>query len=478
MRMLILGFFVIILSAPFVRAHEELLGVVSAVDTPPEQKTDMQDMPGMNMPGMDMSQPEPDWMPSPHASSGTGWQPAVTPENMWMKSIGAWDLMAHGVVFVDYNQQGGPRGEGKVESVNWLMLMEQHNLGRGSILFREMLSAESLTSPHPGFPELFQTGETYHGQPLVDHQHPHNVFSELALYYTHPIGVTGKDKFSWEFYGAAAGEPALGPVAYMHRASVSELPMAPLSHHLQDSTHISFGVLTTGLVINQFNTRFKIEGSVFNGREPDEQRYTIQFAPLDSWSARLSIAPSPNWTAQYSFGRLEHPEALEPGSQRRQSASVEYVRPFAKGSWATTLVWGRVHKEANNHNLNSYLLETTANFKLRNYAFSRLELVDKDELFPDNPLLPSFRIGAYTLGGAHDFVQSRLWQLALGADLTLYSKPSTLDSTYGKNPISFQIFLRVRPALSPPPRVIHRPRGRNDQTGLAPDWQVQDSCCK
>jgi hypothetical protein len=270
------------------------------------------------------------------------------------------------------------------------------------------------------------------------------VFSELALYYTHPIGVPVKEKVWWEFYGAAVGEPALGPVAYVHRASASELPLAPLSHHLQDSTHISFGVITTGLVVD----RFRIEGSVFNGREPDEKRYTIQFAPLDSWSARLSVAASKNWTAQYSYGRLEHPEALEPGSQRRQTASVEYVRPFARGSWATSLVWGRVHQVFDDHNLNGYLLETTANFKLRNYVFSRMELVDKDELFPDNPSLPSFRIGAYTFGGARDLVQSRLWQLALGTDVTFYSKPSTLDSAYGKNPVSFQIFLRVRPALS------------------------------
>jgi hypothetical protein len=402
-----------------------------------QQKMDTQ---GMDMPGMNMSQPAPDWMPSPHNASGTGWQPGATAGHFWMKSIGAWDLMAHGVVFVDYNQQGGPRGEGKAESVNSLMLMEQHKLWSGSILFREMFSAESLTAPHPGFPELFQTGETYHGQSLVDHQHPHNVFSELSFYYTRPIN----EKVSWEFYGALAGEPALGPVAFMHRASASELPMAPLSHHLQDSTHTSFGVITTGLVVD----RFRIEGSVFNGREPDEKRYGIQFAALDSWSARLSAAPSRNWTAQYSYGRLERPEALEPGSQRRQTASVEYVRPFAEGSWATSVVWGRVHKEVDNHNLNSYLLETTANFKLRNYAFSRMELVDKDELFPGNPLLPSFRIGAYTFGGAHDVIQSRLWQLAVGADLTFYTKPPTLDSAYGKNPVSFQIFLRVRPALS------------------------------
>ena len=395
------------------------------------------------MQGMDMTQPAPDWMCSPYLSSGTGWQPAAMPEYMWMKSVGGWEVMAHGVAFADYNQQGGPRGEGKAESVNWLMLMEQHKLARGSILFREMFSAESLTAPHPGFPELFQTGETYHGQPLVDHQHPHNVFSELAFDYTHPIGVHIKEKLSWEFYGAAAGEPALGPVAYLHRASTSELPMAPLSHHLQDSTHTSFGVITTGLAVE----RVKIEGSVFNGREPDEKRYTVQFAPLDSWSARLSVAASRNWTAQYSYGRLEHPEALETGSQRRQTASVEYVRPFARGSWATSLVWGRTHQVFDNHNLNGYLLETTANFKLRNYAFSRMELVDKDELFPDNPLLPSFRVGAYTFGGAHDLLQSRLSQLALGTDVTFYSKPSTLDSAYGKNPVSFQIFLRVRPAL-------------------------------
>lgn len=395
-----------------------------------------------NMPGMDMSmsQSAPDWMPSPHLSSGTGWQPAATTGHSWMKSLGSWELMAHGVVFLDYNQQGGPRGEGKAESVNWLMPMQQHTSVGGTLLFREMFSAESLTAPHPGFPELFQTGETYHGQPLVDHQHPHNVFGELALDYKHPVG----DRVSWLFYGGPVGEPALGPVAYIHRASAAELPLAPLSHHLQDSTHISFGVLTTGLVIY----RLKVEGSVFNGREPNEKRYSIQFAPLDSWSTRLSIAPSPNWTMQYSYGRLEHPEALEPGSQRRQTASVEYVRPLANGSWATTAVWGRVHKEADGHDLNGYLLETTLNFKSSYYAFSRLELVDKDELFSGNPLSPSFRIGAYTFGGERDLFQRRLWQLALGSDVTFYSKPSSLNAAYGTNPVSFEVFFRARPALS------------------------------
>jgi hypothetical protein len=346
----------------------------------------------------------------------------------------------HGVVYLTYNQQGGLRGVGKAESVNWLMLMEQHKLSGGTLLFREMLSAESLTSPHPGFPQIFQTGETYHGAPLVDHQHPHNVFGELSAYYSLPVARS----VSWLLYGGPAAEPALGPVAYLHRASVSELPAAPLGHHLQDSTHTSFGVVTTGVVIN----RFKVEGSVFNGREPNEERWSIQLAALDSWSGRASVAPSRNWVAQYSFGKLIHPEALEPGSEQRQSASIEYNRPFRRGNWATSVVWGRKRKEETATVLNSYLVESTVNFMRSNYAYSRLELVDKDELFPQAAAHPAYRIGGYTFGGVRDLVQNHAGQLGLGADVTFYSKPAVLNSAYGMNPVSFRVFLRVRPSLS------------------------------
>ncbi len=379
-------------------------------------------------------------LPSPHEGSGTAWQPASVRGYEWMWMRRGWELMAHGVIFADYNQQGGPRGAGKAESVNWGMTMEQHKLGKGTILLRQMFSAESLTSPHPGFPELFQTGETYHGEPLVDHQHPHNVFAELAGLYTLPL----TKKLSWELYGGPSAEPALGPVTYLHRTSASELPLAPLAHHLMDSTHTSFGVVTTGFVID----RLKLEASAFNGREPNEKRWSIQLGALDSWSGRASIAPTANWTAQYSVGRLEHPEALEPGSQWRETASVEYNRPLAAGSWATSLIWGRVHKIATDTTLNSYLLESTLNFRERNYAFSRLELVNKDELFPQAPVHPVYRIGAYTFGGVRDLIHDRAWQLGLGADVTFYSKPAALDLAYGDHPISFQIFLRMRPGRS------------------------------
>ena len=345
--------------------------------------------------------------------------------------------MAHGAIFIDYNQQGGPRGAGKAESVNWGMLMEQHRLGPGTILFRQMFSAESLTSPHPGFPELFQTGETYHGEALVDHQHPHNVFAELAALYTMPLAKN----LHLELYGGPSAEPALGPVTFMHRASAAELPLAPLGHHLQDSTHTSFGVVTTGLRIE----RVKLEASIFNGREPNEHRWSIQLGALDSWSGRVFVAPGRNWTAQYSIGRLEHPEALEPGSQWRQTASVEYDRSWHDGNWASTLVWGRVHKIATATNLNSYLLESTANFFQRDYAFARLELADKDELFPEAITTSTSRIGAYTFGGVRDLVSTTKLQMGLGADVTFYSMATRLKSAYGDGPVSFQIFLRFRP---------------------------------
>ena len=361
---------------------------------------------------------------------------------MWMLSRGGWELMTHGTIFVTYNQQGGPRGEGKAESVNYLMAMEQHRLGRGTLLLRQMFSAESLTSPHPGFPELFQTGETYHGEPLVDHQHPHNVFAELAALYTVPVNR----KISWLFYGGPSAEPALGPVTYLHRASASENPAAPLSHHLQDSTHTSFGVLTTGFVVS----KFKLEGSVFNGHEPNEERWSIQLAPLTSWSTRTSYAPTKNWVAQYSYGRLENPEADEPGNQQRQTASVEYNRAlsgrfFGQGNWASTIIWGRVQKQFESFPLNSHLAESTLNFRRLNYAYTRVELVDKDELFPTAAIHPAYRIGAFTFGGVRDFVHSEKWNIGIGSDVTLYSKPGALDPSYGNNPVSFHVFIRIRP---------------------------------
>jgi hypothetical protein len=438
---LLLSFATLAQEAP---AHQHDSSPQNPKPTPTEQES----MPDMDHSKMDHSQMDHMQHGAMHhdesvefsPGSGTAWAPQSSPENMWMTSWRGWHLMAHTNIIVGFNHQGGPRGAGKAQSQNWLMLMQHHSLGRGAIEFRQMLSAEPLTTPHPGFPELFQTGETYHGQPLVDHQHPHDLFMEISARYVVPIA----GKWQWSLYGAPAGEPALGPVAFMHRPSASEIPDAPLSHHVQDSTHIAYGVITTGLIYD----RFKIEGSAFNGREPDEHRYNFDFAALDSFSGRVQFAPTRNWALQYSYGHLRHPEALEEGNINRQTASVMYNREIANGNWATSLVWGRNLKADINRIQNSYLLESTLNFAAKNYVFTRMELVDKDELFPlgGGPAgQENFRIGEYTFGGVRDLVQNSVGNFGVGAEVVFYSKPAVLDPFYGNHPIGFQLFVRFRP---------------------------------
>jgi len=380
--------------------------------------------------------------------SGTAWQPSSGPMHMYYRVAGEWLLMFHFNLTAGLNSQGGPRGVTKFDSQNWFMPMAYRKVGRGTLQLRGMFSAEPFTFPPGGSPLLFQTGETYKGRPLIDKQHPHDLFMELSAQYTHPLGERG----TWFTYFGYPGEPALGPVAFMHRMSASENPSATLAHHLQDSTHISFGVLTTGFTYR----RLKLEGSIFNGREPDESRYDFDSHKWNSRSARLSFMPNKNWAAQVSYGFLRSPEAQEPDADiRRVTASVQYNKSFDRGNWASAFVWGRNHvsEHGETRDLNSYTLESTINFLDKNYLYTRLELVDKDELLgdEDRALLgitehhPSFRVGAYTFGGARDLWNTDELSFAVGSDLTFYSKPAALGPIYGQRPVSWKLFFRIRP---------------------------------
>jgi hypothetical protein len=380
--------------------------------------------------------------------SGTSWQPSTAPMHMHYKVAGDWLLMFHFNLTAGLNRQGGPRGVTKFDSQKWFMPMAYHKAGRGTLQLRGMFSAEAFTFPPGGSPLLCQTGETYKGQPLIDKQHPHDLFMELSAQYTHPLGEHG----TWFTYFGYPGEPALGPIAFMHRMSASENPSATLAHHLQDSTHISFGVFTTGFTYR----RFKLEGSIFNGREPDENRYDFDSHKWNSRSARLSFMPNRNWAMQVSYGFLRSPEAQEPDADiRRATASVQYNKKFDGGNWASAFVWGRNHvsERGETRNLNGYTFESTVNFLDRNYLYTRLELVDKDELVraSASALLgitedhPSFRIGAYTFGDARDLWNTDKLSFAVGSDVTFYSKPAILDTIYGNNPVSWKLFFRIRP---------------------------------
>jgi hypothetical protein len=381
--------------------------------------------------------------------SGTSWAPSSSQMNMWDKIAGNWLFMFHFNAFAGVNSQGGPRGVTKFESQNWFMPMAFRKVGPGTLQLRGMFSFEPFTFPPGGSPLLFQTGETYKGRPLIDSQHPHDLWMELSATYTVALG----ERATWFTYFGYPGEPALGPPAFMHRASASENPSAALSHHLEDSTHISFGVLTTGFTYRWF----KLEGSIFNGREPDEDRYNFEAHPWNSRSARLSFAPNKHWAAQVSYGFLRSPEASEPNTDiHRATASLQYNKPIKRGNWASAFIWGRNHLSGGGDraNLNGYTAESTINFLDQNYLYTRLELVDKNELLrpADRARLgiaeahPSFRIGAYTVGGARDFWKTEKLSLAVGSDVTFYSMPATLNLIYGNHPVSWKLFLRLRPA--------------------------------
>ena len=281
--------------------------------------------------------------------------------------------MVHGVVFVNEIQQSGPRGGDKFFGESWFMGSAQHDAGPGKFTARAMLSLDPGLISKRRYPELFQLGETAFGNPIVDGQHPHDFFMELAAIYDWKIG----ERSLLSFYAAPIGDPALGPPAYAHRASASEDPLAVLGHHMQDSTHIADEVVTAGYAYRI--VRFEFSG--FHGREPDENRWNIDAGAIDSWSARLTVSPTPNWSGQFSLGTLKSPEALSPLEDlRKMTASVEYNRPISRGSWASSLVWGRNRSLATGEVLNSYLLESTLHFLSHNAVWGRIENVDRTNL--------------------------------------------------------------------------------------------------
>ncbi|HTA40993.1 MAG TPA: hypothetical protein VK789_01025 [Bryobacteraceae bacterium] len=379
-------------------------------------------------------------------SSGTSVNPAGWQMPMAMHAFGSWNTMFMGQAFVVDTQQSGPRGGDKLYSTNWFMADAEHRVGaKGAFQVDLMLSLEPATVADRRYPLLFQTGETAYGLPLADAQHPHNFIMALGLEYAYSLS----ENTTLEFYAAPVGDPALGPTAYPHRASALELPQATLSHHLQDSTHISDDVVTAGIAYR----KIKLEASGFHGAEPGENRWIIQAGPIDSWSARLWFFPTKYWAAQVSAGRLAKPEALEPGDQIRTTASVEYSKPMQGANWSSSLIWGRAHYTATGRNLNSYLAESVLPVATKNFITGRIELADKDELFDAEPELQAsvdarygstFRVGAYTIGYTRDIgVFSRV-ETGIGANIETYSLPSAIKPFYGDHPIGGNIFVRFR----------------------------------
>ena len=437
-----------------------------------------------------------------HGTSGTSIEPATTPIPMLMTDRGAWRLMLHANVFIANTQQqaNSPRNRDAFFSTNWFMPMAERNFGAngrgGELTLRTMFSLEPATIGDRNYPELFQQGETAYGNPIVDGQHPHDFFMEVAALYDLPLSP----HTLLSFYGAPIGDPAIGPTAYPHRQSASEDPIAALGHHQQDSTHIAFNVLTGGLTYRIA----RIEFSGFHGGEPDEHRWAFQPSPnghaIDSYSTRLTISPSPDLTGQYSIAHITSPEALYPGeNQQRQTASIMYhhtvhskaaapastlsmpgmnmndmpgmdmnstkqgsaahspppmhMVPDPRTDLATTFLWGRARSLTDNSKENSYLAEALLRFASTNYIWTRIENAGRSNellLTPGTPLPPNFietpigHVAAYTLGYDHDLPFGRHILIAPGAQLTIYRTPELLRPTYGNTPTAETIFIRFR----------------------------------
>ena len=299
-------------------------------------------------------------------SSGTSQEPRATPMEMITGRLGDWSLMLDGTLFGVYSAQTGPRGRDKIFSTNWFMGMASRRAGIGTLTLRSMLSLEPATITGRRYPLVFATGETAYGVPIINGQHPHDFFMELAASYQIPLG----EKTALNFYGGPRGEPALGPPAYPHRLSASEDPVAVISHHLQDSTHISSNVATVGITHGPVT----FEASGFHGREPGENRWSLDSGGIDSFSTRLTITPTSRWSGQFSMGRINGREATHPlRPSLRTTTSVMYVRALGSGHWATSLIWGR------NNDLSYTQLPNVPPFPIVKSHFPRIESILRPE---------------------------------------------------------------------------------------------------
>jgi hypothetical protein len=399
---------------------------------PPPQMSNMAMAPGdhhMSMTGALGS------YPMERESSGTSWQPD-TSEHMGLHVMsGGWTLMAHGVVNLVYDHQSSPRGDDKAFASGMLMGMARRPLGNGTLQFRAMVSPEPLMGKR-GYPLLLASGETANGRDrLIDRQHPHDLFMELSASVSQNIGR----KSSVFLYAGLPGEPAFGPPAFMHREAIMDSPEAPISHHWLDSTHISFGVVTAGLVLN----RVKIEASRFNGREPDQHRWNIETGPLDSTAIRVSWNPTGKLSLQGSWGHFTDPEQLEPGvDQKRWSASALYADEIAPGwKFAGTLAWGR--KVIEHHKDDAYVAE--AALKHGGWTlFGRGEITENREL-TEGAHGPAYRVGKVGAGVVRDFQVADHLAIGAGGLVSLNFVPDALAPLYGGHrPTGAMGFVRLK----------------------------------
>jgi hypothetical protein len=372
-------------------------------------------------------------------ASGTSWQPDASTHQGVHGKLGEWTLMGHAMLNFALDRQSGPRGDDKAFLAGMLMGAARRDLDNGdTVNLRAMLSPDPFMGPS-GYPLLLASGETADGRtPLIDRQHPHDLFMELSASYSHRLSL----KDALFLYVGLPGEPAFGPPAFMHRYAAMDSPEAPISHHWLDSTHITYGVVTGGWV----HADWKVEASRFTGREPDQKRYDIETPRLDSTSVRFSWNPTPNWSFQTSWAELISPEALEPNlNEHRLSASAIYTRKVgANGMWSTTLAWGRKER-SDRVNSDALVFETSFKPDTVWTVFSRAERLETDELdaHAGHAHGDLETVGKLSFGAVHDWRLAGHTRLGLGGLYTFNFIPKALEHAYGNSPHGAMAFARL-----------------------------------
>ncbi|HEY3696448.1 hypothetical protein [Phenylobacterium sp.] len=415
-----------------------------AAPAPPASEHDMSEMDHGDMPGMDMDHVAPEMTgalgayPMTREASGTAWRPDASVHAGVHVMRGGWMLMGHALLNGVYDRQGGRRGDEMAFVSGMVMGMARRELAGGDTLqLRAMLSPDPLMGKR-GYPLLLASGETADGvRPLVDRQHPHDLFMELSASYSHRLG--GRD--SLFLYAGLPGEPAFGPPAFMHRMSILDSPEAPISHHWLDSTHITFGVVTAGYVHDDW----KVEASRFKGREPDQHRFDIETPRLDSTAVRLSWNPTANWSLQASWADVKSPEQLEPDvDQRRWSASAVYTAPLGvDGWWSMTAAWGR--RSAGHAALDAWILEAAAKPVAAWTLFGRGERTQNDELAgAGGHHGPAYTVSKLSAGAIRDWPVARHLTVGLGGLYAWNLVPDALEGAYGGDRSGAMAFVRLK----------------------------------
>ena len=371
-------------------------------------------------------------------ASGTSWQPDTSVHAGLFRMEDDWMLMGHALLNGVYDWQQGPRGDTDTFVSGMFMGMATRHFDSDTLQFRAMLSPEPLMGKS-GYPLLLATGETANGTtPLIDRQHPHDLFMELSATYAHALSAAD----SVFVYTGLPGEPAFGPPAFMHRQSILDSPEAPITHHWLDSTHISYGVVTTGVV----HESWKFEVSRFRGREPDEFRYNIETGTLDSTSARLSFNPTPEWALQASWAHLVSPEQLEAAKdQDRLSASAIYTHALGAHTWwSTTVAWG-VRRSTAEQALNASMIESALQPAELWTVFARVEREQNNELGGLGAPQVAYLVAKSSVGVIRDFRIADHVKIGVGALYAFNFVPQTLAPLYGgSDPQGAMAFIRLK----------------------------------